>query len=242
MIAKTLARSLPQHPAGPQLKVSNDPSEVRMLLQQSPDLVTEWAHIFSSYAELGRPPPGIHLITDTATQAVRYMLLRAVELFALAHEYGHHVMMHGVASSSSEETTDPFVEEHQADIFARSASIAIGSRENFPNFYAMSGAGGVIILGALDLVRRAKAILETGNDQAPPRERHPPFADHIAHIALLDEHLLPNDREAAVDIRRCFLEIVEVIWEAVRPHLIALHSQGVRPIEGAPDPGGWLPS
>lgn len=242
MITKTLARSLPQYPAGELMKVSNDPSEVRVRPQQSPDLVTDWARIFSSYAELGWPPPGIHLITDTATQAVRYMLIRAVELFAIAHEYGHHIMMHGVASASSEETADPFVEEHQADIFARSASIAIGSRENVPNFYAMSGTGGVIILGALDLVRRAKAILETGNDQTPPRERHPPVADRIAHIALLDEHLAPNQREAAVDMRRCFLEIIEIIWEAVRPHLVDLHSQGIRPIQGAPDPGGWLPS
>lgn len=242
LITKALARSLPQYPAGPQVKVSNDPSEVRVRLQQSPDLVTEWARIFSSYAELGWPPPGGHLITDTATQAVRYMLIRAVELFALAHEYGHHVMMHGVASASSEETTDPFVEEHQADLFARSASIAIGLRENAPNVYAMSGAGGVIILGALDLVRRAKAVLETGNDQVPPRERHPPFSDRIAHIALLDEHLATYQRKAAVDMRRCFLEIVEVIWESVRPHLVELHSQGIRPIAGAPDPGGWLPS
>jgi hypothetical protein len=242
LVTKTLARSLPQYPAGPQVKVSNDPSEVRDRLQRTPDLVTEWVRIFSSYAELGWPPLGIHFITDTATQAVRYMLIRAVELFAIAHEYGHHVMMHGVGADSSEETTDPFVEEHQADIFARSASIAIGSHETEPNFYAMSGTGGVIILGALELVRRAKSVLETGNDQAPPRERHPPLADRIAHIALLDQHLEPQQREAAADMRRCFLEIIEVIWEAVRPHLVELHSRGIRPIAGAPDPGGWLPN
>ena len=241
LIAKALARSLPQHPAGPQVSVSNDPTAVRAQLQQSPDLVSEWVSIFSSYAEIGWPPPGIHHITDTATQAVRYMLLRAVELFALAHEYGHHVMMHGVGSNSSEQTADPFVEEHQADIFARSASIAIGSTESTPNFYAMSGAGGVIVLGALDLVRRAKVVLETGNEQFTPRERHPPFSERIAHIASLDEHLAASHRESARDMRRCFIEIVEVIWEVVRPHIVELHLQGARPREGAVDLGGWLP-
>jgi hypothetical protein len=85
---------------------------------------------------LGWPPPGIHLISDIGTQAIRIMLLRAVELFALAHEYGHHVMRHGV-TDTSEDTTDHFFEEHQADIFARSASLEIGSREMPPNFYAM---------------------------------------------------------------------------------------------------------
>jgi hypothetical protein len=170
------------------------------------------------------------------------MLLRAVELFALAHEYGHHVMRHGV-TDTSEDTTDHFFEEHQADIFARSASLEIGSREMPPNFYAMSGTGGVIILGALDLLRRAKAILETGNDDTNPRNRHPPFVDRIAQMALLDQHLSsPGQRQGAATMRKCFVEIIEVIWETVRPNIVKLHAEGVRPLEGAPDPGGWLPS
>ena len=91
------------------------------------------------------------------------MLIRAVEIFALAHEYGHHAMRHGV-TDSSDQVVDALVEEHQADLFARSVSMAIGSREVPPNFYAMSGTGGVIILVALELVKRAKAVLETGQD------------------------------------------------------------------------------
>jgi hypothetical protein len=243
LVTKALARSLPQSPLGAhEVAVCNQPSEVLARLQRSPDLVIEWTRIFASYAELGWPPPGIHLISDIATQAVRIMLIRAVELFALAHEYGHHVMRHGVADTS-EVTADSFVEEHQADIFARSVCLAIGSRETPPNFYAMSGTGGVIILGALDLVRRAKAVLKTGKDQTTPRDRHPPLTDRIAHIGLLDQHLLlPEQRQGAAIMRQCFVEIIEVIWETVRPNIVKLHEEGLRPIEGAPDPGGWLPA
>jgi hypothetical protein len=243
LVTKTLARTLPQSLVGAtDVAVCNQPSEVLARLQRSPDLVTEWTRIFASYAELGWPPPANHVISDIATQAVRIMLIRAVELFALAHEYGHHVMRHGLVDTS-ERSANSFVEEHQADIFARSASLAIGSRETPPNFYAMSGVGGVIMLGALDLVRRAKAVLKTGSDQTSTGDRHPPFADRIAHIGLLDQHLsLPEQRQGAVIMRQSFVEIIEVIWETVRPNIVKLHEGGVRPIEGASDPGGWLPT
>lgn len=56
LITKTLALSLPQSPAGGSLvAISNNPELVRVRLQQSPQLITEWTRIFASYAELGWP-------------------------------------------------------------------------------------------------------------------------------------------------------------------------------------------
>ena len=241
LVSKAMARTLPQSPRGGAVAVCNQPSEVRAWLEASPDLVAEWTRVIGCYAELGVPPPGITLIQDHGIQAIRVMLLRAIEIFVLAHEYGHHVLEHGI-TDTSEETGDAFTEEHQADIFGRSTCIVIGAREQPPNFYAMSGAGAVIILGALDLVRRAKAVLVSGSDKTEPRKRHPPIADRIEVIALLDEQLPSQPlREAAAIQRRCFAQIIEVIWDLVRPELERLYRQGVRPVEGAPDTGGWLP-
>lgn len=241
LITKALALTLPQSPAGSSsVSVSNDPALVITRLQQSPHIVTEWTRILGAYAELGWPPLGIHLVADAATQAVRVMLIRAVEIFVLAHEYGHHVMRHGVTDSSAQ-VANSFVEERQADIFARSACLAIGSRDAPPNFYAMTGTGGVIILGALDLVRRTKAVLKTGQDHVDRSASQPPLRDRIATIALLDQQLPLQQRRAAAEMRGCFIEIMEVIWAAVRWNIVKLHEEGVRPVQGAPDPGGWLP-
>jgi len=57
----------------------------------------------------------------------------------------------------------------------------------------------------------------------------------------LDQQLPPQQRQGAVEMRECFIEIMEVIWGAARPNIVKLHEEGVRPVQGAPDPGGWLP-
>jgi hypothetical protein len=150
-------------------------------------------------------------------------------------------MGHGITDSSAD-TTDPLIEEHQADIFARGVCLAIGSQEKPPNFYAMCGIGGVAILGALDLVRRATAVLQSGDDQIKPRERHPPVRDRVAALALLDDHLPLNLRAGAANMRDCFVGIIEVIWEFVRPGIEELYAKGVRPMPNVSDPGGWLPT
>jgi hypothetical protein len=168
LVSKAMARSLPQAPNGASVAVRNEPFEVRARLEASPDLVAEWTRVIACYAELGVPPPGVTLIQDLNTQAVRVMLLRAIEI--LAFEYGHHVLEHGIANSS-EEAANVFTEEHQADIFGRSACMVIGAREQPPNFYAIPGAGAVIILSTLDVIRRAKAVLLMGSDKTEPRRR-----------------------------------------------------------------------
>jgi hypothetical protein len=242
LISKALAQSLPQSMLeNGRAQVSNDPSDIRARLRQSSPLVSEWTRIIESYAVLGWPPPHINLISDIRTQAVRVQLLRAIELFAFAHEYGHHVMRHGITDSSVI-TTDLLTEEHQADIFARGACLTIGSQETPPNFYAMCGIGGVVILGTLDLVRRATAVLQTGNDQPKPRERHPSFRDRVAAIGLLDDYLPLKLRAGAANMRDCFVQIIEVVWEFVRPGIAELHAKGVRPMPNASAPGSWLPS
>ena len=61
-----------------------------------------------------------------------------------------------------------------------------------------------------------KAVLVTGSDKTEPRKRHPPIADRIEVIALLDEQLPSQPlREAAAIQRRCFAQIIEIIWDVV---------------------------
>jgi hypothetical protein len=241
-ISKTIALTLPQEHHNGRWQVSNDPDEVRLRLRANPTIIKDWARVLTSYALEGWPPAGPMLTSsDLGTVGRRVLMLRAMEVFAIAHEYGHHVLRHGMAQSTSEEA-DHFGDEHDADLFAQLVSRDIGSRENPPNYYAMSGAGAVVMLGSLELLARVKAVLRTGSDTVPPRERHPPFQKRIEQIALLDQHAPESIRLNFQKLRASFIEILEAVWNEVKPIIEGLHQQGFRPMEDASDPSGWLPT
>ncbi|HEX4410569.1 MAG TPA: hypothetical protein VH206_17495 [Xanthobacteraceae bacterium] len=239
-VSKAVARTLPKVVKGGFVEVCNVPSEVGRALQSSPTLVAEWAAIIGAYAQGSSPRDVDIAMTDIPTLSIHVQILRSIEIFAMAHEYGHHVFEHGIAKTS-EETGDSFLEEHEADVFGRAVSMAVGEGERPPNQYAVSGAGAVVILGALDLIRRATAVLRTGIDSAVPRKRHPPFADRIKFIASLDRQLPELQRGPAAIQRECFIQIMELVWEAILPEIRRRHAAGDRPLDEALDTGGWLP-
>jgi hypothetical protein len=240
LVTKLLAQTLPISSDGRTAVVSHSPAEVRKRLEESPGLTTAWKQLFAGSAISLLPPSDFSNVFDIATTVTRIMLIRAVELFVIAHEYGHHVMEHGQVDSSEPEKT-AFEQEHEADLFARAASIAIGAAEEPPNGFAMFGVGAVVILGALDLVRRATALIETGDERPKPREHHPSYPERIEALAVLDDRLAPKNCPEAAEMRTCFMQIVEVIWDTVRDHIADLRRQGVRPHSRNTDPSGWLP-
>jgi hypothetical protein len=93
-----------------------------------------------------------------------------MEVFAISHEYSHHCLMHGVATSS-EETDLSFQLEHDADLLARMISGAIGKDD--------SGAGAALMLGAIELVTQTQSVLVSGSDRIEPSKTHPPVPERI---------------------------------------------------------------
>ena len=120
--------------------------------------------------------------------------------------------------------------------------MAIGAREDEENFYAVSGAGGVLILGSLELVRRVRAVLETGRDEPPPRSHHPPYLERVANLEQLDARLHEDNRQRAADCRQFVVDALETVWEFVKPIVLDYHNSGIRPKQALNETTGWLPS
>ena len=77
-----------------------------------------------------------------------------MELFAIAHEYGHHDLDHGRGLEG-----DPHKEEFDADQFALKVCYEIERVPFiFSNPYLASGAGGVVLLLALETLRAVESL------------------------------------------------------------------------------------
>jgi hypothetical protein len=242
-LAKLMSRTIPYRQIdGDTVHILRTTEGVRDVLMRDVDLVHDWSEALASFAATGVQPVGAQALLIDAQNAIRTLLLRAIEVFAIGHEYGHHSLRHGVVSSSTGSTEQALLEEFHADLFARGCSMAIGQREDEENFYAVSGAGGVLILGSLELIRRTNALLETGRDEPPPIRHHPPFLDRVANLAALDDKLHEDNRGSAVELRQFIVEALEVVWEFVKPIVMAYHRSGIRPKHNALESSGWLPS
>ena len=216
-----------------------DPAKARERLTTEEPLVRAWGQVLFAFAydgwpgELGRLPGDADLI------ATRTEIVKAMELFAVAHEIGHHVLVHG-GMEATDEQPDRTREEHDADSFARIISMALGGQDPVSGF-AISGGGGVLVLGALDLVRRAKHVLATGNTDFPPRETHPEVPDRIARIALFDTFAPPESREQMAGMRSDLFAILGEVWDAVLPIFLGLHHDvGVRLEREDPEKFAWM--
>ena len=234
-----LARNLRHDVDGERVAVNYDPSQIPNALHSDKELLAAWARLFARYAIEGWPQSIPRSEQDAVRLPTRLHIVHAMELFAVAHEYGHHVLQHG-SSDTSHPTSDPTQMEHDADGFARMISIAVGSNMEPPNYFEITGAGGVLMLGSLDLVRRAIHVLTTGNTDFPPRDVHPPLAERVQTIGAFDDFVPESLRDQCAAMRADLLGVVEAIWLAVEPILLGMFEKGVRLPAQHSERTGWI--
>lgn len=243
VITKAMAKTLLHLEIDGKPAVDNNAAKAWERLEADPKLVTMWVDIFREFGRNAFPPELSNIQLSKEEHLTRTLLLTSVERFVIAHEYGHHVFKHGQTESSGN-ASSVFCDEHDADTFGRVICIQTTRNDGAINPFLVSGAGAVLILGALDLVRRANAVLQTGVDAPSPRKTHPPFGERIGIFDALD--YLVSDKKSeqndAAHRRKCMVGILEFIRKKVRPELRNLREAGVRPESlSRIDPGGWLP-
>jgi hypothetical protein len=197
-----------------------DERPMRLHLESSPELVRYWMRIYFSFAVTGT-----HVIVPYKPAKPHELLLfeqvaRAMEIFAIAHEYGHHHHGHGKKLDA-----DPHREEYEADQFALRIGYEV---ERYPlifeNPYLASGAGGVILLAALNALREFETTL--GSKRGGVADTHPEVSARIAKfntVALLKPHEFQNlngFRTAAGRVMRVVHSILMPTFKSLPPDLL----------------------
>lgn len=181
LVARAFVRTLQISPHVWEGKAFNERTSSG-LFARSPEVMRYWMNIYLSYAMTGTHMLVPYKPAKPTEVVVFEQIARAMEIFVLAHEYGHHDLRHGKRLDH-----DPHAEEFQADQFALKVGREV---ERFPliveNPYILSGAGGVILLLSLETLRAVEGAL--GFARVAGNETHPSASQRISKfdsIAIL---------------------------------------------------------
>lgn len=155
-------------------------------------------------------------------------LLLSTELFVIAHEYGHHIAMHGSdgsAAANGEPNLQSKINELEADRIAALIVAHYGAESHIAA--AHSVASGVVALVGLDLLRRARSVLSTGHVRDINSDTHPTLDQRLLVFETL--HYDPRNIEHGRSMRQNYRDILEGLWSLILPDLQAMHARGVRP-------------
>ncbi len=163
----------------------------------TPEVLRYWLRIYMSFALTGTH---VHVPFKPATPSEVILfeqVAHAMEIFVIGHEYGHHHFAHGKSLEDN-----PHVEEFEADQFALKISRTVKPAPlMFENPYLLSGAGGVIMLLALDTLRDVQHIFgnlpETTVDTHPAVQARINKFDSIAVLEPREFRRLKGFRTAA---------------------------------------------
>jgi len=162
-----------------------DEQRARKLIGGDPQLLLYWMRIYASFAMSGTHAFVPYRPSTPEEVMLMEQVARAMEIFAIAHEYGHHHLNHG-----RELEANPRAEEFAADAFALRISYEVEKQPVvMENPYLLSGAGALILLSSLDTLRAVERALGARH---PDPGTHPSVTERIARFESV-RLLFPNE-------------------------------------------------
>jgi hypothetical protein len=203
--------------AGPPFETVKSREDVRRRLAEDPRglaLATRFALYYAAmgslvgFGEVEEPP---------SSYAYRSQLLRAMEVFVVAHEYAHFVAEErGLAFEGSDGSPDSKRLELFCDEIGLQLAREWGSK--WENWLSFTGVAAIAVLGALDICQTCSEKLAThwnpgARNPVVATESHPPTLERMERIAHWTVTKTATDQRARV---QGFIEEYVAIWGALR--------------------------
>lgn len=222
-------------------RFTTDREAIERHLNANPVIIAHLQTIIRAYVMGGAPAlaaaPDAPRLVDPFGRIAR-ILYRDMLLFVLGHEYGHIIALHyGLPSGTTFPTQ--WGREIAADgwgiLFSMTASDG-GVRSAAASIWGMK-----VFLACYELIDRSVATLATGTETSRQQdESHPPTEVRLHylpdHFRMLAKRLsagsippTPEELENTIRESKSLDAITELLWERLKPGLVALHNQGMRP-------------
>jgi hypothetical protein len=160
-------------------------------------------------------------------------LLDAMELFVMAHEYGHIVdWQHQIERQEFEGDTKELLvhmwaQEFSADHIGQNILFRVSALREEKVEFGISFAGTDLFFSSLDILERSIGILRTGNEAKRPVPKQPPV--WTRRKMLRDNYtkeLFPYTTYDVTALGRVIERILETLWMEIKPELLELYTEG----------------
>ncbi|HEX7160978.1 MAG TPA: hypothetical protein VF223_07045 [Trebonia sp.] len=229
-----------------------DRQDIGGRIKAHPEIADRFADIVATYARTGRVGLGYGGAGDRLPlgySALAHVLNISLSYFVLGHEYGHIVLGHPdmpapdvmakTAAAAGIEVPANFTQaylwaqEWDADLLGMKLALTAGinyGRLDLPTTFM--GVG--LFFAAMDVMDRAVALLQTGDENASQLGSHPPSDSRRRQLRealakMADDELAHDARkvEIALELDEAEAETIRLLWERTRPVLADLHRRGV---------------
>jgi hypothetical protein len=217
VVSKALAQTVLIDPQG--WDNLDDTNALRKKVCVRSDVIAYWFQIIASFSMLGTsifvplkvPPP--------AQANLRSEILDALEIFAIAHEYAHHILKHGRLQSASSDTGKNDAarhEEFEADTLAIAISQLVTGNQLNENVLMLSGVGMVVFLHTLHMLDEARHLLGLRDGEVASHGSHPSAEDRLSYVDQ-QEWLWPHFDAQFRHFRRAYGNIMRIVWDELEP-------------------------
>lgn len=244
LAAKAIARVPPRRDGPDHIGFDLRPDALRASLAADRTPALRFAEMVRAYLLEGRPDAARRWLPATSHVRLHETLLRSMEMFLVAHEYGH--VQAGHLDLPPQAPRDPHRCEHEADLAGLAATAQVLAMERTDEVNALVGAH--LFLRGADIVARCHALLR-GEDPAQAcgdTPTHPAAAKRVALLAQLAGNIIGDAKaEGARELCGRYDIILDDFAATAEADMAALRQAGFgphpvwRPAGRPPQQGAW---
>lgn len=227
---------------GGMVEFSLDEERVEKNLADSVQIQERFLDVIMSYLVKGHPHFAKPYLTDKRSSTFSSYLCDSLEVFVLAHEYGHLIFDSRTDKKDlqqhEQETNPNWTKEFAAD--TKGLEILLGVKMSEGYDLATSFAGADLFFGCIDVLNQSRSILkngeileDVGTESHPPIQMRKLLLRSMLQGAVPLHGSLPDQFSESVrnslDLADLLDSVLVRLFMLVRDELAKAHREGIRP-------------
>lgn len=227
LFSKAFAHCLPIVGRGEMLSLSVDVELVRERLTATPELVERLFDLLHAYATTGSPSQSKQYNPEADYVHLVDILRDSMELFVVAHEFGHVYAGHlsellqrcGLQSVDVSSENPSHRQEYEADLLGLLLTLQAMVSRGYDT--ALSYVGIELFFVSLDMAARATHLIDHGTDDTyidVQSESHPSNAERRSVLRGALEILVEDEQQVngARKMSSKYVAIADLLWQATK--------------------------